>query len=105
MAPVDLLLGNLPYVPAADWEGLQPEIRDYEPRQALVPGPSGLEAFETLAAALGRLQRLPAAVALEVGAGQAGAVDELLRAAGFGLVERRPDLAGIERVVLARSAG
>jgi methylase of polypeptide subunit release factors len=41
-------------------------------------------------------------VAIEVGAGQAGAVGELLRGAGFPDVEAREDLAGIERVVVAR---
>jgi release factor glutamine methyltransferase len=103
-APVpDLLVANLPYVSEAELEGLQPEIRDYEPRGALVSGPTGLEAFEALVGALAGLERLPAAVGLEVGAGQADAVDRLLRSAGYGMVERRPDLAGIERVVLGRS--
>ena len=95
----DLLLANLPYVSAAEWLALEPELRDHEPRGALVPGPSGLEAFEAL---LGELSVSPlgaGAVGLEVGEGQAGVVAELVRRAGFGRVEVRRDLAGIDRVV------
>jgi release factor glutamine methyltransferase len=98
----DLLLANLPYVSEAEWEGLAPEIREFEPREALVPGPTGLEAIEAVATELGRRGDRPSAVALEVGAGQAAAVGELLRAAGYDRVEARRDLAGIERVVVAR---
>jgi release factor glutamine methyltransferase len=98
----DLLLANLPYVSEAEWEGLAPEIREFEPREALVPGPTGLEAIEAVATELGRRGDRSSAVALEVGAGQAPAVAELLRAAGYERVEGRPDLAGIERVVVAR---
>lgn len=97
----DLLLANLPYVKEADWPGLQPEIRDYEPRAALVSGPDGLDAIRGLLRTIG--ERAPArAVALEVGEGQARAVGELVAAAGFPDVSIRRDLAGIERVVLGR---
>jgi release factor glutamine methyltransferase len=97
----DVILGNLPYVSEAEWEGLPPEIRSFEPREALVPGPTGLEAIEALLAALAREQR-PEVVALEVGQGQAGAVAELVADAGFREVEARRDLAGIERVVVGQ---
>lgn len=100
--PFDLLLANLPYVSDTEWDGLAPEIRDYEPREALVAGPTGLEVIEALLAEVALLERPPRAVALEVGAGQADAVAELIGAAGFRKVERRADLAGIERVVLGR---
>ena len=45
---LELLVANLPYVSEAEWEGLEPEIREYEPREALVAGPTGLEAIEML---------------------------------------------------------
>ncbi|HEX6115566.1 MAG TPA: peptide chain release factor N(5)-glutamine methyltransferase [Solirubrobacterales bacterium] len=96
----DLLVANLPYVTEAEWAGLEPEISRYEPRSALVPGPSGLEAIEAVLGELSLGRCAAAAVALEVGAGQARAVAELVRRAGFGSVEARPDLAGIDRVVL-----
>jgi release factor glutamine methyltransferase len=100
----DLLLSNLPYVSAAEWRGLEPEIRENEPRDALVPGPTGLEAIESLISSLGEAPEPPRAVALEVGAGQAEAVAGLARDAGYAAVRRLPDLAGIERVVLAEAA-
>jgi release factor glutamine methyltransferase len=100
--PCDLLLANLPYVAEGDWEGLAPEIRDYEPREALVAGPTGLEAIEELLNSLSGLEWRPATVALEIGAEQAAAVSELIRGAGYSEVETRRDLAGLDRVVVGR---
>jgi release factor glutamine methyltransferase len=102
----ELLLANLPYVGEAEWEGLAPEIREHEPRTALVPGPSGTEAIESLAAKLAADPHFAQAVALEVGAGQAPATEALLAGAGFHGIERRRDLAGIERAVVGhRTSG
>lgn len=98
----DLLLANLPYVSEAEWKALEPEITEYEPRAALVAGPTGLEAIDALLGALAVGEVHVGAVALEVGAGQGRSVAELARRAGFERVESRPDLAGIDRVVLAR---
>src|SRR5690606_8025726 len=99
----DLILANLPYVSAREWLELEPEVRDYEPRGALVPGPTGLAAIEALLGelALGGGARTRA-IALEVGEGQAEMVAELVRRAGFEHVSVRRDLAGIERVVVGR---
>jgi release factor glutamine methyltransferase len=98
----DLLLANLPYVTEDEWDDLAPEIREYEPRDALVAGPTGLEAIEALAEELLGLAPRPGVVALEVGAGQAEAVAELIKAAGYGDIEIRPDLAGHDRIVIGR---
>lgn len=103
----DLVLANLPYVRAGEWPELAPEITRYEPPSALVAGEDGLDAIRSLVQALAprcaRPRLRAAACALEVGAGQAPAVVELLRRAGFSAVETRTDLAGIERVVLGRA--
>ena len=104
----DLVLANLPYVAEPDWPSLQPEVSQYEPREALLAGPDGLDAYRVLipecAPLLSRYaEQMRGALAVEVGEGQAPAVAELMRAAGFGEVETRRDLAGIERVVLGRS--
>jgi release factor glutamine methyltransferase len=105
----DLVLANLPYVSEAEWGGLEPEVTEWEPREALLAGPDGLDAIRVLLAARGRhFNRQPdematagqGAIALEVGEGQAPAVGELLREAGFDSVEARRDLAGIERAVV-----
>ncbi len=107
----ELTVANLPYVAEADWQSLQPEVTNWEPREALLAGPDGLDAIRAFLSARVRLYpRYPqikansprASVALEVGEGQAGAVEELLGEAGFGAVETRADLAGIERVVMGQ---
>lgn len=92
----DLLVANLPYVREADWQRLAPEIRNHEPRAALLGGADGLDAIRSLLDA----RPATAAIALELGKGQAAAVGELVAAAGFGTVEAHRDLAGIERVVV-----
>jgi release factor glutamine methyltransferase len=98
----DLLLANLPYVTESEWGTLAPEISGHEPREALVAGPTGLEAIEALLSALATGDTQAGALALEVGAGQAAPVGELVRDTGYDRVETRLDLAGIERVVVGR---
>jgi release factor glutamine methyltransferase len=100
----ELVVANLPYVSESEWQGLAHEITGHEPREALVAGPSGLEAIEALLEHLdtGGSGSPSSALALEVGAGQAERVEALMRGIGLDRVERRRDLAGIERVVLGR---
>jgi release factor glutamine methyltransferase len=110
--PCDLLVANLPYVGEAEWGGLAPEITEWEPREALLAGADGLDAIRALLADLGgpsshdpvetAATAPPLVIALEVGAGQAAAVGEMLFEAGFTQVETRPDLAGIPRLVWGR---
>lgn len=92
----DAVLANLPYVRRED--PLPPDVAAYEPGLALFAEQDGLELVRALIASLGETPF----VALEVGAGQAPAVAELVRGAGYGEPVRRPDLAGIERVVVGR---
>jgi release factor glutamine methyltransferase len=98
--PFDAVLANLPYVADGELDGLVPEIVYFEPRAALSGGSDGLVVLRRLVA---QLDGVPF-VALEVGAGQAPAVRELLVGVGFGDTETRHDLAGIERVVVGRGA-
>lgn len=97
-AGFDLVLANLPYVSEAEWPGLEPEVTEWEPREALLAGPDGLDAIRAFLVA----KPLANCVALEIGASQAEAVSELMREAGFGEIEVRKDLAGIDRVVVGR---
>jgi release factor glutamine methyltransferase len=104
----DLILANLPYVAERDWPSLQPEVTRWEPREALLAGPDGLDAYRAfIPECSGHLHRYAeqktGALAVEVGEGQAPAVADLFRDAGFGEVETRRDLAGIERVVFGHS--
>jgi release factor glutamine methyltransferase len=95
----DLIVANLPYVAEAEWADLQPEVSRWEPREALLAGPDGLDVIR---AAIAAAAALVPALALEVGGGQAESVAELLFDAGFAEVETRPDLASIPRVVWGR---
>jgi len=90
----DLVVANLPYVRDDEWDALAPEIRDNEPREALVGGPDGLDEIRALVteAPNGTL------LALEHAPAQAEAVRGMLEAA-----ETRPDLAGRERVTIGRA--
>ncbi|MEC0253670.1 peptide chain release factor N(5)-glutamine methyltransferase [Paenibacillus lautus] len=103
MAP-DILVSNPPYIPAEDIEGLQPEVRDYEPRTALDGGPDGLNPYRIMMAQLPLLTAPPRLIAFELGMGQAEDVAELLRSAGhWEEIVTVPDLAGIDRHVLGIS--
>ena len=98
--PLDAVLSNPPYVADADRAGLAPEITRHEPAEALFAGSDGLALIRRLApdaAATGA-----SLLALEVGAGQADVVAEIVRAAGFARTEALSDLAGHERVVVGR---
>ena len=98
---LELIVANLPYVSEADWQGLEPEVTEWEPREALLAGRDGLDVLRNaIPVAAGATPVL----ALEVGAGQDGAVGELLKEAGFDEVETRFDLAGIPRVTIGRRA-
>ncbi len=94
----DAILANPPYVPSDAIATLEPEIARHEPRLALDGGEDGLDLVRRMIAQAVATPLL----ALEVGEGQADAVAGLLAGAGFRAVERRRDLAGIERVVVAR---
>jgi release factor glutamine methyltransferase len=112
-AGFDLILANLPYVSEAEWPSLQPEVTQWEPREALLAGPDGLDAIRSFLSSRLRLsfriaerktKSASGCVALEVGAGQVGAVSGLLREAGFNEIEVRKDLAGLDRVVVGTPA-
>jgi release factor glutamine methyltransferase len=98
---IDAVACNPPYV--EDGAVLAPEIVRHEPALALRAGPGGLDVISRLLPAAGATTAHT--VALEIGAGQAAAVAELVRAAGFPAVETLRDLAGIERVVVGRRRG
>jgi release factor glutamine methyltransferase len=102
----DLVLANLPYVAERDWPSLQPEVTRWEPREALLAGPDGLDAYRDLIGRFLDLCRIAVqiqeALAVEVGEGQAEAVAALMGEGGFEGIEARRDLAGIERIVIGR---
>lgn len=98
----DAVVSNPPYIPEDEWSGLQPEVRDHEPRLALVPGPTGNEAYDAVARAAASMLRPGGLLALELGWKSEAAVRAIVEAAGFRDIEVRADLQGIPRVLSAR---
>lgn len=99
--PFDLILSNPPYIPAADIEKLDAEVRLYEPRAALDGGVDGLDAYRALVRLLPRLMKAGGLTLLELGQGQAGQVEPLFR--NLAVVRVAPDLAEIPRVLVLRT--
>jgi release factor glutamine methyltransferase len=94
----DAILSNPPYVPDGDRATLAPEILRHEPVSALFAGADGLGIIGLLLVRAGSRERLRL-LAVEIGQGQADAVKEMMRDAGFASAHAERDLAGIERVV------
>jgi release factor glutamine methyltransferase len=97
--PWDLIVSNPPYIAEGELVGLMPEVRDFEPRQALAGGEDGLDCYRHLADQAPHLLCSSGWLLVEVGAGQAAAVADLFTAAGLDQIFIRKDYAGISRVV------
>jgi release factor glutamine methyltransferase len=100
----DAILSNPPYVAEAERAGLAPEIVRHEPASALFAGADGLATIRALITQVSERRRV-ALLGLEVGAGQAQEVAELMARAGFSSLRSERDLAGIERVLVAERGG
>jgi len=98
VGPFDLVVSNPPYVPAAEYDSLQPEIRLYEPYGAVV----GDRVWEQIAREARGVLAPGGWLVLECGDGQAAEVSTGLTALGYEDVVATPDLAGRDRVVEAR---
>jgi release factor glutamine methyltransferase len=98
-----LMVANLPYVPRAAWEQLPKDIKDFEPREALLGGEDGLDLIRLLVRQAQHYLPPGGRLALEVGAGQAGPVLELLQATkAYEQLESLQDYHGVQRVVRGR---
>jgi release factor glutamine methyltransferase len=98
-----LITANLPYVSQPEWEQLPKEIKDYEPKEALLGGEEGLDLLARLGREAHKYLQAGGWLALEVGLGQAErVVDFLEEAKGYDIVKIIDDYQGIPRVVLAR---
>ena len=101
----DLIVSNPPYIAESEWETLQPEVRDFDPREALVSGQTGLEAYGELARVAWVALHPGGYLVLEVGFGQARLVERILGDRGFRETATRNDLSGVERVVVGQRPG
>lgn len=100
--PVGLILSNPPYIETAALDGLDREVRDHDPRLALDGGPDGLDAYRSLAQGAGDALVPGGTIAVEIGYRQGPVVSALFAAVGLDGVAVHPDLAGRDRVVVAR---
>ena len=98
----DVIVSNPPYIPAGEIDGLQPEVAKFEPRSALDGGADGLDFYREIARKAPGHMESGGLLALEIGAGQAPAVSELLRANGFRYIEILKDYSGHKRMMFSR---
>jgi release factor glutamine methyltransferase len=101
---LDVIVANLPYVTEAQWHTLAPEIRKYEPREALVGGIRGTEIIERLIEQAPQHLLAGGLLAMEIGDAQANRLLERARRA-FPRATRRvlKDLAGLDRVLVVQT--
>lgn len=97
---LDVIVSNPPYVPATQREGLQREVRDFEPHIALFAGDTGFELYDRIVEDAPRVLRPGGWLVMELGFGSLDHVQRIL--SGWSEVRVKPDLAGIPRVIAAR---
>ncbi len=95
----DVVVANPPYIATGDLGDLAPEVRDHEPRLALDGGYDGLEAYRAIAPQIMRVLRPDGVFAVEIGLGQAAAVEALFQDAGAMSVSVHNDLTDRQRIV------
>lgn len=100
-APFDIIVSNPPYVSEGEWRALEPGVRDFEPRRALVPGKTGLEALRRIIEESPAYLKPGGWLVMEIGSGQGEAVAALFDGR-WRDVECHADLAGLPRAVSGR---
>ena len=101
----DLIVSNPPYIAANEMTALAPEVRDWEPLQALTPGGDGLDAYRAIARGAGARLMPGGRILVEIGPTQGPAVAALFATAGLEGIRVLPDLDGRDRVVVAVKPG
>ena len=98
------VISNPPYVSDDEWVNLEPEVRDHEPREALVSGPTGLEAYQALAPIAFRILATGGVLFVELGWKSETGAAAAFKAAGFSAFETLPDVRGISRILRGQKA-
>lgn len=100
---VNVIVSNPPYISEADWAGLEPEVRVFEPRLALVGGQKGTEFHNRLLQDSREFLVPGGLLVMEIGQGQAPAVRQITeQVGGYAALRMVEDAAGIERMVIAQ---
>jgi release factor glutamine methyltransferase len=103
---IDVIVSNPPYISEGEWEQLQPEVRNFEPRRALVAGQKGTEFHERLFRDCKEFLVPDGLLVMEMGQGQFPFVQQAAsQVGGYTGLQTVKDEAGIERVMIARRAG
>lgn len=97
----DLIISNPPYIDSTVITGLEPEVKDYDPIEALDGGEDGLDAYREIIGLGSEKMKSGAHLVLEIGYDQKSAVSNLLRAAGFADLTHKQDLGGNDRAIAA----
>jgi release factor glutamine methyltransferase len=97
----DVIVSNPPYIADGELKKLPKEVRDFEPVQALAAGEDGLKVIRRLVMTAKRFLSPSGFVALEIGAGQRAAVEELFVKSDFDVAEVVKDFQGHDRVIVA----
>ncbi len=100
--PFDLIISNPPYIPTAEIETLEPEVRDYDPRGALDGGADGLDFYRRLAEEAGPFLKANGRIMLEFGDGQAPAIKEIFEQQNWIVEAIGEDYTGRQRILIAR---
>ena len=98
----DLLVSNPPYIERKVIPTLMEEVREYDPYIALDGGEDGLDFYRRIIGGAQDYIKRGGQILMEIGSGQAKAVGELLREAGFKEIDVCRDFAGLDRVVSGR---
>lgn len=99
--PFAIIVANPPYLSQKDWDGSPPEIKMFEPQNALLAGPAGTEVLARIIAGAGARLAPGGHLLLEIGRGQGRAVRAFLKAARFRETDCIRDYGGIARVIVA----
>ena len=95
----DVIVSNPPYIRSGEIPKLMPEVREYEPLQALDGSEDGLSFYKSIIQEISTFLTSGGRVFFEIGAEQGEAVSQLMHEAGFRNVEVKQDLAGLDRIV------
>ena len=93
----DVIVSNPPYIPTADLDGLQREVKDYEPRLALDGGADGLDIYRRFSADAFKYLNRDGLIFLEVGEGEAQAVSKMFRGNSYSMIVK--DFNDVDRYV------
>jgi len=98
----DLIVSNPPYIPAGEIAGLDPEVRDHDPRLALDGGADGLDFYRRLAADAGEHLRADGRLMVELGDDQEAAAQSLFESSRWGVEAMEKDYSGRTRILIAK---